>query len=98
MPLKRLHLNNFRLFNDNLFEFGEGANLILGKNGTGKTSILEAINVLFSGNSFRTKETKTCINSDSSFFLVSGMGKVSGKNLTLSVENKFDQRLSLIHI
>lgn len=93
MPLERLHLNNFRLFKDNLFEFGDGANLILGKNGTGKTSILEAINVLFSGNSFRTKETKTCINSDSSFFLVSGMGTVSGKNLTLSVENKFDQRI-----
>ena len=33
MSLKRLHLNNFRLFKDNLFEFGEGANLILGKNG-----------------------------------------------------------------
>ena len=93
MPLERLHLNNFRLFKDNLFEFGEGANLILGKNGTGKTSVLEAINILFSGNSFRTKESKTCINSDSSFFLVSGMGTVSGKNLTLSVENKFDQRI-----
>ena len=93
MPLERLHLNNFRLFKDNLFEFGDGANLILGKNGTGKTSILAAINVLFSGNSFRTKETKACINSDSSFFLVSGMGTVSGKNLTLNVENKFDQRI-----
>ena len=58
MPLERLHLNNFRLFKDNLFELGGGANLILGKNGTGKTSILEAINILFSGNSFRTKETK----------------------------------------
>ena len=31
MPLERLHLNNFRLFKDNLFEFGDGANLILGK-------------------------------------------------------------------
>ena len=93
MPLERLHLNNFRLFKDNLFEFGEGANLILGKNGTGKTSVLEAINILFCGNSFRTKETKACINSDSSFFLVSGMGTISGKNLTVNVENKFDQRI-----
>ena len=43
MPLERLHLNNFRLFKDNLFEFGDGANLILGKNGTGKSTFLKTL-------------------------------------------------------
>ena len=47
MPLKRLQLKNFRLFQDNLFTFSDRTNLILGENGSGKTSILESISILF---------------------------------------------------
>ena len=52
MPLKRLQLKNFRLFQDNLFTFSDKTNLILGENGSGKTSILESISILFLGSSF----------------------------------------------
>ena len=47
MPLKRLQLKNFRLFQDNLFTFSDRTNLILGENGSGKTSMLESISILF---------------------------------------------------
>ena len=43
MPLRRLQLKNFRLFQDNLFTFSDRTNLILGENGSGKTSILERV-------------------------------------------------------
>ena len=58
MPLERLYLKDFRLFQEKTFTFTEGTNLILGVNGSGKTSILESLNILLSGKSFRTKDTK----------------------------------------
>ena len=35
--LYKASFKKFRLFNDELFRFNEGVNLILGKNGSGKT-------------------------------------------------------------
>ncbi|RZK17432.1 MAG: hypothetical protein EOO56_17975 [Hymenobacter sp.] len=40
--LKRLHLRNFTVFADAEFEFGEGLNVLVGTNGTGKTHVLKA--------------------------------------------------------
>jgi energy-coupling factor transporter ATP-binding protein EcfA2 len=40
--LKRLHLRNFTVFEDADFEFGEGLNVIVGTNGTGKSHVLKA--------------------------------------------------------
>ena len=39
----------------------EGINLVVGKNGSGKTSLLEAIYMLTSGRSFRTRKLETII-------------------------------------
>lgn len=39
--LKRLHLRNFTVFADAEFEFGEGLNVLVGTNGTGKTHVLK---------------------------------------------------------
>lgn len=49
MILKKLHISNFKMFEDIDFEFKPGFNLILGDNGVGKTTILEAITVAVSG-------------------------------------------------
>ena len=40
--LKRLHLRNFTVFADAEFEFGDGLNVLVGTNGTGKTHVLKA--------------------------------------------------------
>ena len=89
MPLQRLHLKNFRLFKERTLTLSDGINLILGENGSGKTTVLESLNVLLTGNSFRAKETRECIHSDKEFYNVSAKGIVDGKNLTLVVENIF---------
>ena len=39
--LKRLHLQNFTVFADADFEFGEGLNVLVGTNGTGKSHVLK---------------------------------------------------------
>ena len=62
MAFTRLHLKKFRLFNDELFRFTEGVNLILGKNGSGKTSLLESMEILFNGISFRVKRYKKIVS------------------------------------
>lgn len=49
MILKNLHITNFKLFEEIEFEFESGFNLILGDNGTGKTTVLEAATVAVSG-------------------------------------------------
>ena len=49
MILKKLHIYNFKLFEDIELQFKPGFNLILGDNGVGKTTILEAATVAASG-------------------------------------------------
>ena len=93
MPLQRLHLKNFRLFQDKTLKFSDGINLILGENGSGKTTVLESLNILLTGNSFRAKETKECIHSDKEFYNVSAKGIFKGKDLSLIVENNHNKRL-----
>jgi DNA replication and repair protein RecF len=43
MYLQKLQLSNFRNYENQFFEFSEGLNCIVGKNGSGKTNLLDAI-------------------------------------------------------
>ncbi|MBP9722742.1 MAG: DNA replication/repair protein RecF [Gammaproteobacteria bacterium] len=54
MPIKSFKLANFRKFHEINLEFSEQINFLIGKNASGKTSILEAIYLLSCGRSFRT--------------------------------------------
>ena len=58
MIIKRVQLENYRSHSNITVEFTKGVNLILGKNGRGKTSILEAISTVMFNTKDRTgKET-----------------------------------------
>lgn len=58
MIIKRVQLENYRSHSNTTVEFTKGVNLILGKNGKGKTSILEAISTVMFNTKDRTgKET-----------------------------------------
>ena len=58
MIIKKVQLENYRSHSNNTVEFTKGVNLILGKNGRGKTSILEAISTVMFNTKDRTgKET-----------------------------------------
>ncbi len=56
--LKNIYLKDFRLFKERKVFFKDGVNIIYGKNGSGKTTILEAIYYLNYGRSFRTRKLK----------------------------------------
>lgn len=49
----KISLQNIRVFKNNTFEFNKGINLIVGKNGSGKTTILESL-ALFSFGRFQS--------------------------------------------
>jgi predicted ATP-binding protein involved in virulence len=49
MRIERLQIENFKNFEDIDISFANGINLFVGSNGSGKTSILEAINVALGG-------------------------------------------------
>ncbi|WP_028885672.1 DNA replication/repair protein RecF [Teredinibacter turnerae] len=71
MPtLLRLDISHFRNLRSAALQPGEGINLIFGENGSGKTSILEAISVLAHGRSFRTHKYRRLINNDEKSFTV----------------------------
>ena len=61
MRLNSLQLVNFRNYNNLYLEFNKKVNLLLGKNGQGKTNIVESIYMLSFGKSFRTSRDKDCL-------------------------------------
>ena len=72
MVIRKLMLQNFRLFSEIDLSFTDGINLITGKNGQGKTSILESIHYLALTKSFRTTVDKNAIKYDESYFNIRG--------------------------
>jgi len=61
MYISKILLQNFRSYDKKLVEFDKKANLILGKNGSGKSNLLEAIYFLASGKSFRSSSSSQLI-------------------------------------
>ena len=53
MIVRRLRLQSFRRFQETELEPQPGFNLVTGDNGSGKTSLLEALHLLSHGRSFR---------------------------------------------
>lgn len=70
MQLQRLYLKNFRNYREAVVEFGPGINFIYGRNGQGKTTLVEAIYFLIAGRSFRTNRPADLIGKEGpSFYL-----------------------------
>jgi len=70
MFLKNIELINFRNYESQKFEFSEKLNIIHGKNGQGKTNLLEAIFMLSTVHSYRTRSDKELINFNKDFFRI----------------------------
>ncbi|HOJ50426.1 MAG TPA: AAA family ATPase [Spirochaetota bacterium] len=68
MTIKRISINNLRILN-NIFLVPDKINFIIGNNGQGKTSILEAIS-LISGRSFKRSPDKELVRFNSNNYLI----------------------------
>lgn len=56
--ISHISLRQFRSYLEAQFEFGDGVNIIVGPNASGKTNLLEAVLVLAMGRSFRAKDAE----------------------------------------
>ena len=86
MAIQKLEINNLRNLTKVTILPKPGLNFIFGPNGSGKTSILEAIHCLGRGKSFRTHKTNHLINEDSSSFTVVGKIQQRGRPFTIGME------------
>ena len=73
MFLKKLSLIGFRNHLNTNIEFESGLTLILGRNGAGKTNVLETINLLSSGDTFREGKIEEMVSFDSEVAHVGGV-------------------------
>ena len=94
MPIDSLYLEKFRLFDSKKIDLSPERSLIVGKNGSGKTSILEAVEILFSGKSFRSSNTLDCIKHSDSFFKIAALGKSNEIDLRLETSKSSEGRIS----
>lgn len=72
MKLSEITLRNFRSYTERQFVFSDDVTIITGRNGAGKTNLLEAIYLLFMGRSFRDADNDL-IKHDENWFRVSGV-------------------------
>ena len=108
MAIKNLSLKNFRCFQNASYDLCDGLNFFHGINGAGKTSILEAVYILGSGNSFRTTKSNNLIKLGSDSFKISAeigsfgqkiiISKTKSKNLSIKVNEKNKIKRELVSL
>jgi DNA replication and repair protein RecF len=73
MFIRQIKVNNFKSHSQTQVAFDFGINLILGKNGVGKTSLIDAVHVLALGKSYFTGRESNCIAHGSEFYRIEGI-------------------------
>ncbi|MGD9129398.1 MAG: AAA family ATPase [Candidatus Woesebacteria bacterium] len=88
MILQSIALQNFRNHKTAVFKFSKKTTLILGPNGSGKTSVIEAIDLLSAGISFRAQKVEEMIRFEQELARVKGkvMVEQEGKDRGESVK------------
>ena len=72
MFLKRISLLNYKNFSESTFELDAKINCFVGKNGIGKTNILDAIYHLANGKSYFNPLSVQNIKHEADFFVIDG--------------------------
>lgn len=68
MILTQLNLTHFKNYSDSKFQFDAGINCIVGKNGLGKTNLLDAIHYLaFAKTAFSTTDAQNVLHNEGAF-------------------------------
>ena len=92
MIIKAIKLTNFRNHSSYGFECDNNTSLILGENGCGKTSVLEAIYISTRGKSFRATDTEI-IKTNTPFYRIELEYK-NGENIVVT----YDGKIKFFHI
>lgn len=84
MHLQNLSLLNFKNYEELNLEFSKGINVFLGKNGSGKTNLLDAVYFLALTKSAFSSSDQVCIRQGQSFCMLKGTFAWPGSTLEVS--------------
>ncbi len=84
MLLKKISVRGFRNFNEFDAEFRPGINIIAGKNGAGKTNLLEAVFVISTSTSPRTSSNLEMLNNGEGYYFLGAQVSKCGQNCGIS--------------
>ena len=85
MKLLQLSLSHFRNYESKVVKFKEPTTILVGPNAVGKTSIVEAIHLLASGDSFRATKIEQMIEFDQELARVKGKVQTNGDQIDLEI-------------
>ena len=88
MQLENLQLVNFKNYREIKLDFSSKINVLVGKNGSGKTNLLDAIHYLSMTRSALTSSDNFCIRNGENLFVIRGTFKMEKdfRDLTCSVQ------------
>ena len=98
MEINNLEMISFRNHKKTNIDFDSGLTIIWGENGSGKTSVLEAIHSLSYGKSFRTNNKRDLIKKGSEFFFIKGCFKNNenfNNTVSLSQDIKGNKKIQI---
>ena len=85
--ISEIKLNNFRCFKSSSISLSPEINFFYGANGSGKTSILEALYMCSSGRSFKSSNIQSLISFNEEVFSITGYDSSRGYTLQI-IKNK----------
>ena len=97
MALQELHIHQFRNIESQRLAFSPSLNLIHGLNGSGKTSLLEAIYYLSSGRSFRTSKHNRVVREGSDRLTLFGRVREESGEHRLGIERVIGRQEATLH-
>jgi DNA replication and repair protein RecF len=88
MKLDNICIENCRMIASAKLELSAGINLILGENGSGKSSLIEAFSILSTGRSFRTRRINEVIRWNNEKLLITANLSTSASASHIGIEKK----------
>jgi len=97
MKIKNIKLINFKKFSELYLEFSDNLNFIIGKNGSGKTSVIEAISYISIPRSFRNVKDEDLIKfNESGFSIEANISNLIEHNIKIIYKKFKDKKIKTI--
>jgi len=100
VKINKIKFNNFRNFTDYNISFDKKLNIFFGKNGSGKTNILEGISLISKGRGIRNSNILNLIKKKQNNFLIKSDLDIQNNNFDIKIytEKKNDKLKKIIKI
>ena len=84
MHLENLYLANFKNYHEANVDFSPDINAVLGKNGSGKTNLLDAIHFLSMTKSAFNSTDNQCVQHNTNYYSIIGKFKLDNQHISVS--------------